>query len=116
MKFITTEKQIRQNYSKIIKVGYCDLQHLLQYETPIAYTYGMIGWKADIYNIEGTLIVTGYQPFGNIKADYDLCEEYEEKAQKIINSRPSRPDTELKKLLKLFIIAAQVKNKKKDGK
>lgn len=115
MKYKTTEKAIKQNYSKIIKVGYCNLQHLLQYETPIAYTCGATGWKADIYEFNGILIVTGYQPFGNILADYDLCEEYEERTQKIINSRPSRPDTELKNLINLFIINVQVKNNKKEG-
>ena len=115
MKFKTTEKQIKQNYSKIIEVGYCDLQHLLQYETPIAYTCGPTGWKADIYEFNGVLIVTGYRPFGNIPTDYNLCEEYEEKAQKLINSRPSRIDTELKKLINLFIIDVQVKNNKKEG-
>jgi hypothetical protein len=115
MKFKTTEKAIKANYSKIIKVGYCNLQYLLRYETPIAYTCGKVGWKADIYEFNGILIVTGYQPFGNISADYDLCEEYEERAQKIINSRPSRPDTELKKLINLFIINVQVKNNKKEG-
>lgn len=86
MKFKTTEKAIKANYSKIIKVGYCNLQHLLQYETPMAYTCGLSGWKADIYNIEGTLIVTGYQPFGNITGNYDLYQKYEKKAEKILYS------------------------------
>lgn len=115
MKFKTTEKAIKANYSKIIKVSYCNLQHLLQYETPIAYTCGSSGWKADIYEFNGIALVTGYQPFGNISVDYDLCEEYEEKAQEIINSRISRPDTKLKKLINLFIIDVQVKNNKKEG-
>lgn len=115
MKYNTTEKTIKQNYSKIIKVGYCNLQYLLQYEEPIAYTCGSCGWKADIYDFDGIALVTGYCPFGNIPADYDLCKEFEGKAQKIINSRTSRPDTELKQLIKSLIIDVQVKNNKKEG-
>lgn len=38
MKFETTQKVIKENYSKIISVGYCDLQYLLKFKDPIAYT------------------------------------------------------------------------------
>lgn len=39
-----------------------------------------------IYIINGVAIVTGYRPFGNIKADYDICEKYESEANQIIKS------------------------------
>ena len=54
MKFKTTQKAIKANYTNIICVGYCDLQHLLTYKTPIAYTVRREGWGADIY--EATVI------------------------------------------------------------
>lgn len=66
MKHKTTEKAIEQNYYKIIKVGYCNLQYLLQYEEPVAYTSGVYGWNADVYDFGNIAIVTGYRPFGNI--------------------------------------------------
>ena len=86
MKFKTTKKAIKEAYSTIISIGYCNLQYLLQTTNPIAYTSGVDGWKADIYDINGVAIVTGYQPFGNIEADYDICYKYEKKAIKIIRN------------------------------
>lgn len=53
MKFRTTKKAIMANYGNVIKVDYCDLQNLLKYESPIAYTAGVYGWNADIYDFGG---------------------------------------------------------------
>ena len=92
MKFKTTEKAIKQNYYIVVKVGYCDLQHLFQYRNPIAYTCGTYGWKADFYEIKPNLIVsTGYAPIDRIreyekkaeKLVYDLDMDYEEKVHKL---------------------------------
>lgn len=83
MKVKVTEKQIKENYYKIISIGYCDAQYLLKDIDPRYYTCGIYGWKADIYHIENNLaIVTGYAPFGNIK-DYELTKKYNDKARKI---------------------------------
>lgn len=87
MKFKTTKKEITSNFDKILGIGYCGLQHLLYYQNPIAYTCGVYGWYADIYNINGVIICTGYCPFGNIRADYNLTKEYDEKARQITNDR-----------------------------
>lgn len=86
MKSKTTKKAIKENYRKIIYVGYAELQQLLKCTEPIAYTAGVYGWNADIYTIDGVAIVTGYRPFGNIKADYDICEKYENEANQIMQS------------------------------
>ena len=86
MKHKTTQKAIKENYRKIINVGYAELQSLLKHLEPIAYTAGAYGSNADIYIINGVAIVTGYRPFGNIKADYDICEKYESEANQIIKS------------------------------
>lgn len=53
MKFKTTNKAIKQNYSQnyILNIGYCDLQTLLKYESPRAYTSGIYGWNYDLYDI-----------------------------------------------------------------
>jgi hypothetical protein len=84
MKFKTTQREIKANFSKIICVPYCELQFLLKYEHPIAYTVRREGWAADIYDMgEGVAIVTGYLPFGKICPSYELREKYEKEARKI---------------------------------
>lgn len=84
MKFKTTQKAIRANYNEIIYIPYCNLQNLLNYESPVAYTARREGWAADIYDMGGGVaIVTGYAPFGNIRPSYELREQYEKQAEKI---------------------------------
>ncbi len=84
MKFKTTQKAIRKGYQNVIAIGYCDLQTLLNYENPIAYTTRREGWGSDIYEINpSTCIVTGYAPFGNIRPSWKRTREYEEKARNI---------------------------------
>lgn len=83
MKFKTTKKAIKENYSDIIEIGYADLQYLLNFKTPMAYTCGVYGWNADVYDIDGVAIVTGYRPFGNIKPDYEVIRQYNEKAKEL---------------------------------
>lgn len=83
MKFKTTKKAVNEGYNNIICVGYADLHYLLNQLEPTAYTAGVYGWNADIYNINGVVIVTGYRPFGNIKPDYTIVDKYEELAKNI---------------------------------
>jgi len=84
MKFKTTKKAILNGYPNTISIGYCSAWNLLRYEEPVAYTCGTYGWNADIYQITPIIaIVTGYRPFGNIKAAYSNIREYEAKAKEI---------------------------------
>ena len=85
MKTQTTNKQIRNNYKTIIKVGYCNLQRLLMREQVRYYTAGVNGWNSDIYIIENVAISTGYNPIGSIKPSYEVLCKYEEKAKQITN-------------------------------
>lgn len=85
MKFKTTQKYIKANYKNIISVGYCKIQYLLSCESPIAYTSGRDGWYADIYNFGNTAIVTGYNPFGNVKPDYEIVKKYEDMAKSVVH-------------------------------
>ena len=84
MKFKTTRKNMKENYSKIIKVGYCNISYLLQYETPIAYSTRAEGWACDYYEVDGVLISTGYAPIGSIVPSYDVCHQYNVKAESIV--------------------------------
>ena len=83
MKFKTTKRAVKEGYYRILSVGYCGLQSLLSHESPVAYTAGVYGWNADVYQIwPNTAIVTGYRPCAckNMRDDYDVVKEYEEKA------------------------------------
>lgn len=106
MKFKTTQKAVKEGYRNIIEVGYCGLQHLLYYKDPVAYTSGVYGWNADIYEIgRGSAICTGYRPFGDIRVDYELVKEYDNKAREIIHSTrfDDNPREKIDELLNEFI-------------
>ena len=86
MKFKTTKRAVKEGYHRILSVGYCALQSLLSHESPVAYTAGVYGWNADVYEIfPNTAIVTGYRPCAckRMKDDYDVVKEYEEKARSL---------------------------------
>lgn len=99
MKFKTTKKAIMNGYPRVLSVGYCDLQFLLYYKSPIAYTSGVNGWGADIYQITDSFaIATGYSPFGNIKSDYEFNKRIETQAEKIVHDYKT-PFEERQKML-----------------
>ena len=85
MKLKATKKQIRGGYYKIVSIGYCDAQYLLNYESPFAYSAGNCGWACDYYDINGVLISTGYTPIKskNVIDDYNLVREYDTKAREM---------------------------------
>ena len=84
MKFHTTKKAVNASFAVKIQIPYCDLQTLLTFENPIAYTARREGWAADIYDMGGGVaIVTGYAPFGNVRPGYEVCRRYEEQGRKI---------------------------------
>ena len=85
MKFRATQKAIRAGFPYVVKVGYCGLQTMLNYRSPIAYTTRREGWGCDIYDVGGGVAVaTGYAPFGNVKMDYERRQDYERRAEQIM--------------------------------
>ena len=86
MKIQTTKKAIKNNYRKIVRVGYCDLVYLLSFKDAFRYTAGIYGWNADIYDLEGIALVTGYRTFGDISPDLELIGKYEEKAKETMHT------------------------------
>ena len=64
-------------------VGYCNIQNLLRFTDPFAYSARAEGWACDYYYIHDVIISTGYAPIGR-KTDYKLCREYDEKAAAIL--------------------------------
>lgn len=85
MKFRTTKKAINEGYYYILSAGYCDMQTLLKYQNPIAYSTRAEGWACDYYDFDGVCICTGYAPITSkhTKADYKTICEYEKRALQI---------------------------------
>ena len=81
MKLKTTKKQIRESAYQLYAVGYCELDSLLVYQSPFAYSSGVYGWSCDYYNLDGVIISTGYSPIGESIA-YDLQKKYNNLAKK----------------------------------
>lgn len=103
MKYKTTAKAVKAGYYRIISAGYCELQGLLKYKSPIAYAAGYYGWNFDVYDIDGVAIVTGYRgmPAKNSKADYKMIREYENKSE-------GKTAKELDGLIREFINRASI--------
>ena len=89
MKFRTTTKAIREGQSKkfLISVDYCGLQHLLYFDSPVAYTCGVYGWNYDVYNVDDYVICIGYRgmPTG-LKIDYKIIRKYDDMAKHVLNN------------------------------
>lgn len=83
MKYKTTKRDVLAGHAHTIAASYCALQTLLRCEAESAYTTRREGWGADVYSFGSVAIVTGYAPFGNIRAGHDLCKKYETAAQGI---------------------------------
>ena len=84
MKYRTTAKAIRQEAYNPIAVGYCELQWLLYFEEPSAYTCGVYGWNFDVYNLDGATICTGYRGMVGKRVNYELVRDYDTRARHII--------------------------------
>ncbi len=86
-KYRTAKKAMKESYDKIICVGYCNLQSLLRFQEPFAYSIRAEGWACDYYDIDGVLISTGYAPIDSrrTKSTYDICRKYNDAALKICN-------------------------------
>lgn len=97
MKLKTTNKQIRDRFDKVISIGYCDAQYLLEYKKPFAYTSGIYGWNAYFYEVDNVCISTGYRSIG-YKVDYTLLRELEKQAQKICLDYELNRETKEKQL------------------
>lgn len=108
MKIKTSKKFINQNFTHILNVGYCKIQHLLIYQTPDWYISSTNGWDANIYQVDNVAIATGYQPFGDIKVSDFLIKKYDAKAKEIYNSflKYEEKKEKINSLLKEFILLA----------
>ena len=105
MKLKVTKKQIKNNYTKIYAIGYCNAQNLLDGINPFAYSSGIYGWSCDYYEIDEICISTGYSPIGE-SVDFDLLRKYDKKAGEIrsnYNIDYQKIKNKINKLLVKFI-------------
>lgn len=104
MKIKTTRKEMKEGYSNIIGIGYCQAQYLLSGQDDYAYISGKHGWACDIYKIDNnTIISTGYQPIRNTTIDYNTLKVYEREAEKIVCESKKDWD-EKKKILNQLLL------------
>ena len=103
-KIKASKSEIKDNYY-IISSGYCSMQYLLRYESPVAYSSGVYGWSCDYYDINGVVISTGYSPINskNTNASYELIKKYELKASKIENDYTTDYKVRQKKIKRLLL-------------
>tara|TARA_Y100000310_G_C20337792_1_gene648341 strand:+ start:34 stop:423 length:390 start_codon:yes stop_codon:yes gene_type:complete len=104
IKLRATRKEMKENHYRVIGAGYCELQHLLKYKHPLAYSSGVYGWNCDYYYIyEGynvldakTLIATGYRGVWsrNTTASEKLIREYDDKACRVLSDNTVSQDLE----------------------
>ena len=103
MKTKVTKNEVMNGYSKVAKIGYCDLQTALQSLDPRYYTCGMYGWNSDIYEIGNFAICTGYRAFGTFEPDYKTVRNLEEKAKKIYSNKIWKYETKVRKVKELLL-------------
>ena len=122
MKYKTTKKEVKSNYRNIIRVGAVKLYYLLKFTEPVAYTSGVYGWNADVYDFDNVAIVMGYRPFGNISPDYNIVEKYNKLGREIYeeehdpakawNEERENQENRLNRLINQFI--KEVTNQKEE--
>lgn len=105
MKIKTTRKNIVATSPHLVSVGYCDLQTLLRYHSPIAYTCGVYGWNFDVYEIHGLTICTGYRGMPGRRANN--AEKYEQAAREAVKRLDwKEAEQEIERLLTEFCAQA----------
>ncbi len=108
MKLKATKRDVKARYNYIAKIGYCNAQHLLNYEEPFAYSERTEGWACDYYDIDGVLISTGYAPIESKNTDctYDTVRIYDGEAEKIAGNHDltwEEKRAKIRELLQEFI-------------
>ena len=101
MKKHTSIKEIKNNYSKIFRAGYCDLQYIFKYQEPQYYNKSLYGWNCDIYiNYSRDIaITTGYRNMAGQKIPDELIKKYTEKAKNILQDTFKKSYDDIKNAL-----------------
>lgn len=93
-------KYICNNYNKVFRAGYCDLQYIMKYEDPIYYNSGVYGWNCDVYCdfAKDIAITTGYRNMRGERIPDEILEKYTAIAKEI-SENYKMPYAEMKEKL-----------------
>lgn len=81
-KYKITRREIKERY-EVYCIGYGNLQYLLKYISPFAYSTRAEGWACDYYYVDkGVVLCDGYAPIGK-KVNFDTMRFFDEKAREI---------------------------------
>ena len=93
-----SKREIKNNFKNVLYCGYCELADLLSYKNASYYNANCYGWRNDIYLIDNnTVIVTGYESFGNIEIPKDIAKKYNNIAYRI--KKNGLKDAQTKKVI-----------------
>lgn len=94
-------KNIRNNYKKVFRCGYCDLQFIYRGIDPQFYNTGVYGWNCDIYidYARDIAITTGYRNMTGRMIPDEIIEKYSNIAKEIAKNTWSKPYEETRKAL-----------------
>lgn len=98
MKQHTTIKAIRNNWTKVFRCGYCDLQYIMLGEEPNYYNSGVYGWNCDIYCdfSRDIAVTTGYRNMAGQMIPAEIIQKYSDTAKKINSKCLPIPYDEIK--------------------
>ena len=98
MKQATTIKAIRNNYRKVFRAGYCELQYIMYSAEPQYYNHGVYGWNCDIYvdYMRDIAITTGYRNMAGRDIPLDIVAKYSEIAKNITENQFRKPYNEVR--------------------
>ena len=98
MKQHTTIKAIRNNWTKVFRCGYCDLQYIMIGKEANFYNSGVYGWNCDIYcdYANDIAITTGYRNMAGQTIPGEIIQKYSEAAKKINSKCLLSPYDEIK--------------------
>lgn len=64
MKYRISQKETKENFTRVFKVGYCEIKDIEYFLSPEAYNSGIYGWNYDLFAFGLYAITTGYRPIG----------------------------------------------------
>lgn len=83
-KYKATRKEIKERYD-VYSIGNGNLQYLLNYKYPFAYSTRAEGWACDYYDVgKGIVLCDGYAPIGK-KIKFDTMSMFDQKAKEILD-------------------------------
>lgn len=97
MKTQVTKKYINNRFKYVVHIHAYELDNLLFFTSPFAYSVRAEGWACDYWQIGNICLCSGDAPIGQ-DCNRDLEAIFEAKAKKIRQSKFFKPETKAKKI------------------